>query len=79
MATTDIVSCPGLHLHPEQPLLLVSFGRSGNSPESLQAVTLADSLVKDVRHLLVTCNGAGRAGQCALAPGEDPAAARRDA
>jgi len=57
--TTDIVSCPHLHLHADQPLLLVSFGRSGNSPESLQAVTLAESLVKDVRHLLVTCNAEG--------------------
>jgi tagatose-6-phosphate ketose/aldose isomerase len=57
--TTDIVSCPYLHLDADQPLLLVSFGRSGNSPESIQAVTLAESLVKDVRHLVVTCNRAG--------------------
>lgn len=57
--TTDIVSSPHLYLHADQPLLLVSFGRSGNSPESLQAVTLAESLVKDVRHLVVTCNHAG--------------------
>ena len=55
-----------MRLHPEQPLLLVSFGRSGNSPESLQAVTLADSLVKDVRHLLVTCNAAGALGDAPL-------------
>ena len=60
--TTDIVSCPELHLHADQPLLLVSFGRSGNSPESLQAVSLAESLVKDVRHLLVTCNREGALG-----------------
>jgi tagatose-6-phosphate ketose/aldose isomerase len=57
--TTDIVSNPHLHLRADQPLLLVSFGRSGNSPESLQAVTLAESLVKDVRHLFVTCNAEG--------------------
>ncbi len=57
--TTDIVSSPHLHLHADQPLLLISFGRSGNSPESLQAVTLAESLVKDVRHLFVTCNAEG--------------------
>jgi tagatose-6-phosphate ketose/aldose isomerase len=57
--TTDIVSCPHLHLDADQPLLLVSFGRSGNSPESLQAVKLAESLVKDVRHLIVTCNPEG--------------------
>jgi tagatose-6-phosphate ketose/aldose isomerase len=57
--TTDIVSCPHLHLDPDQPLLLESFGRSGNSPESVQAVTLAESLVKNVRHLIVTCNREG--------------------
>jgi tagatose-6-phosphate ketose/aldose isomerase len=57
--TTDIVSSPDLYLHADRPLLLVSFGRSGNSPESLQAVNLAESLVKDVRHLVVTCNREG--------------------
>lgn len=57
--TTDLVSAPHLYLDPAQPLLLVSFGRSGNSPESLAAVALAESLVKDVRHLVVTCNAEG--------------------
>jgi tagatose-6-phosphate ketose/aldose isomerase len=64
--TTDIVSSPHLHLIAEEPLLLVSFGRSGNSPESLQAVTLAESLVKDVRHLVVTCNAEGALGKARL-------------
>lgn len=59
VATTDIVSSPHIYLRPDEPLLLISFGRSGNSPESLQAVTLAESLVKDVRHLFVTCNAEG--------------------
>lgn len=57
--TTDLVSAPHLYLDPVQPLLLVSFGRSGNSPESLAAVELAESLVRDVRHLVVTCNAEG--------------------
>jgi tagatose-6-phosphate ketose/aldose isomerase len=59
VATTDLVSAPYLYLDPAQPLLLVSFGRSGNSPESLAAVALAESLVADVRHLVVTCNAEG--------------------
>lgn len=63
VATTDIVSCPQLYLDADQPLLLVSFGRSGNSPESLQAVKLAESLVEDVRHLVVTCNPEGALGR----------------
>ena len=33
--TTDIVGAPALYLDPDRPLLLVSFGRSGKSPESL--------------------------------------------
>ncbi|HYG05642.1 MAG TPA: SIS domain-containing protein [Stenotrophomonas sp.] len=59
VATTDLVSSPHLYLDAEQPLLLVSFGRSGNSPESLAAVQLAESRVRQVRHLVVTCNAAG--------------------
>jgi len=63
--TTDIVCAPQLYLDPAQPLLLISFGRSGNSPESLAAVDLAEALVADVRHLVVTCN---RDGALARAP-----------
>lgn len=58
--TTDLVSAPRLHLDPAQPLLLISFGRSGNSPESIAAVELAESLVHEVRHLVVTCNAQGQ-------------------
>jgi tagatose-6-phosphate ketose/aldose isomerase len=64
--TTDLVSSPYLYLHANQPTLLVSFGRSGNSPESLQAVTLAESLVTDVRHLVVTCNAEGALNKAKL-------------
>ena len=61
--TTDIVGAPRLYLEPDRPLLLVSFGRSGNSPESLAAVELAELLVADVRHLFVTCNPDGKLGR----------------
>jgi tagatose-6-phosphate ketose/aldose isomerase len=57
--TTDLVSGPQLFLQPAVPTLLVSFGRSGSSPESLAAVTLADQLVGDVYHLVITCNADG--------------------
>lgn len=65
--TTDIVSAPQLYLDPDQPLLLVSFGRSGNSPESLAAVQLAESLVREVRHLVVLCNADGALGRAPVA------------
>ncbi|KLJ01940.1 SIS domain-containing protein [Luteimonas sp. FCS-9] len=64
--TTDIVSAPHLYLDPDRPLLLVSFGRSGNSPESVAAVELAEALVGDVRHLVVTCNADGALGRVAV-------------
>ncbi|MDE2407718.1 MAG: SIS domain-containing protein [Xanthomonadaceae bacterium] len=66
VASTDLVSAPRLHLDAGQPLLLVSFGRSGNSPESLAAVALAEALVDDVRHLFITCNPDGKLGQLAM-------------
>lgn len=59
VATTDIVSNPAQCLQPGVPTLLVSFARSGNSPESLAAVELADAIVGDCHHLAVTCAADG--------------------
>jgi tagatose-6-phosphate ketose/aldose isomerase len=59
IATTDIVSAPDLHLDADAPTLFVSFGRSGNSPESIAAVELVDARVADARHLIITCNADG--------------------
>ncbi|MCE4556979.1 SIS domain-containing protein [Pelomonas cellulosilytica] len=60
VATTDIVSSPAECLQPAVPTLLVSFARSGNSPESLAAVELADQLVQHCHHLVVTCAAEGQ-------------------
>ena len=57
--TTDLVSGPLRFLQPAVPTLLVSFARSGSSPESVAAVALADQLVGDVHHLVITCNADG--------------------
>jgi tagatose-6-phosphate ketose/aldose isomerase len=59
IATTDLVSGPGLFFQPQAPTLLVSFARSGSSPESLAAVALADQLLPEVHHLIITCNAEG--------------------
>lgn len=59
VATTDIVSGPEQCLQPGVPTLLVSFARSGNSPESLAAVELADGFIKTCHHLIVTCAADG--------------------
>lgn len=60
VATTDIVSSPALHLRRDAPTLLVSFGRSGSSPESVAAVELVDAQVAEAYHLIVTCNPEGQ-------------------
>lgn len=59
IATTDIVSSPFIYLKPDAPTLLVSFGRSGNSPESKGAIVVADEVIDDVSHLIFTCNASG--------------------
>jgi tagatose-6-phosphate ketose/aldose isomerase len=46
--------CPG------RPYLWVSFSRSGESSEGLAVLEAAIERSPNVRHLLVTCNGAGR-------------------
>ena len=58
VATTDIVAAPRLHLD-RRPTLMVSFGRSGSSPESVAAVDLADSHIPAIHHLVITCNAQG--------------------
>lgn len=59
VATTDIVASPGTWLAGNTPTLLVSFARSGSSPESVAAVALAEQLVARCAHLIVTCNEQG--------------------
>ncbi len=59
LATTDLVCAPGLYFQADTPTLLVSFGRSGNSPESIAAVELADQCVSEIHHLVITCNADG--------------------
>ena len=58
IATTDLVAAPYLYFDREA-VLLVSFGRSGDSPESIAALDLADRFVRDLHHLAITCNPQG--------------------
>lgn len=74
IATTDLVSSPGEYLGGDAPTLLVSFARSGDSPESVAAVDLAEEYLEHPYHLIITCNAdgalattrAGRAGSLVL-------------
>jgi tagatose-6-phosphate ketose/aldose isomerase len=63
VATTDIVANPLDHLERDTPTLMVSFGRSGNSPESLATTVLADEFIDDVWHLILTCDRDGELGR----------------
>lgn len=58
--TTDIVSMPEQYLDADADIILVSCARSGNSPESVAAVELADKLVKNIHHIFITCNKDGK-------------------
>ena len=60
VATTDIVSDPYGSLDPEDPTVLVSFARSGNSPESLAAVNIARKIVKNLLLINITCAHEGK-------------------
>lgn len=57
--TTSLLTHPALYLDPARPTLLVSFGRSGSSPESVAAVDLVRERVAGSRFLDITCNGDG--------------------
>lgn len=59
IATTDLLSGPRQYLQPEVPTLLVSFGRSGSSPESIAVVELAERLLRECHQLVFTCNERG--------------------
>ncbi len=67
--TTDIVATPEAYLSRTKPTLLISFGRSGNSPESVGAVDAAEAVCDNVYHLFVTCNKNGALSKRADATG----------
>lgn len=65
IATTDIVANPFGYLSPEKPTLLISYARSGNSPESVATVQLAKQLVRHLYQIVITCNKEGKLAQFA--------------
>jgi tagatose-6-phosphate ketose/aldose isomerase len=60
VATTDIVSNPRDVFAEDVPTLLVSFARSGDSPESVAATRLAQQCLDPVHQLILTCNPDGQ-------------------
>lgn len=60
IANTDIVVNPRYYFNEDERVILVSFGRSGNSPESLQAMKVVEQVTKNVVHIVITCNKDGK-------------------
>lgn len=63
VSSTEIVTHPDIYINPFRNTLLVSFARSGNSPESVAAVDLADQVSSRISHLIITCNPEGQLSQ----------------
>ncbi len=59
IATTDLLSGPRQYFQQDVPTLLVSFARSGGSPESVAVVTLAEQMLRECHQLVITCNEQG--------------------
>ncbi|HWO65231.1 MAG TPA: SIS domain-containing protein [Umezawaea sp.] len=57
--TTDVVADPRGAVVDDRPVLLVSFARSGNSPESVAAADLLRRLTPRLWHLVITCDPSG--------------------
>jgi tagatose-6-phosphate ketose/aldose isomerase len=69
VSTTDLVARPEGYLYHDVPTLVVSFARSGNSPESVAAIDICQQFVGHCHHLVVTCNAGGAlALRCAGMP-----------
>jgi tagatose-6-phosphate ketose/aldose isomerase len=59
-STTAIVTNPDTCIIDGCKTLMISFARSGNSPESIGAVRIAETLSADISHLIITCNEHGK-------------------
>ncbi len=57
--TTELITHPDYFLIKKRLTLLVSFARSGNSPESLAAVDIVNAYCDNVYHIIITCNENG--------------------
>ncbi len=69
VASTDLVSCPGNYLPTDKRVLLVSFGRSGDSSETIGTLDLLDAHLPQADRLSFTCN---RDGALANRPAKGP-------
>lgn len=60
IATTDIITEAESLFNKGSKVLLISFARSGNSPESVGAINLLNKTAGSVAHIFITCNREGK-------------------
>lgn len=71
VSTTDLVSSPANFIAKDRKILVVSFGRSGDSPETIGTLDLLDAHMPQADRLNFTCNSKGAlAGRGPVGPGE---------
>ncbi len=61
--TTDILTNPALFFDKKSKVMLISFARSGNSPESVGVVKAVEHSAGAVAHIFITCNKDGELAQ----------------
>ncbi|BCP60611.1 SIS domain-containing protein [Streptococcus suis] len=60
VGSVELVGRPYDYLQADIPTILVSFARSGNSPESVAAVEIAKQLVNELYQVTITCAPEGK-------------------
>lgn len=63
--STDLVANPYDYIKQDKKTLLISYGRSGNSPESVGAIEVLSPNINDFYNLVVTCNKDGKLAKMA--------------
>lgn len=63
--TTHLVTHAGQALVPQHRYTVVSFARSGNSPESLATYNRVKNRFPNIKQIIITCNGDGKLAETA--------------
>ena len=65
VSTTDLITHPEVFLSTKKKLILISFARSGNSPESIGTINIANEICENIVHIFITCNKDGELAKMA--------------
>ncbi len=57
--SSDLITHPHIFLQKNKKFVLISFARSGNSPESMGVLKIANFLCENIFHIIITCNKDG--------------------